>query len=428
MTIQSSTSSSNSEHAQNNPPHSSNQFSREEDSLQSSIWCHDTELGRGFLLVAAHNRLWRWERGGGPIPIGRTLQMDHAGCRPEHEYCQNNIGNNQYVGGMAVDFMDSVGTKEPMAFLTGQLILTEWGEGRIVRLEDNGARTPLALLTSKNNPHSSSTPTTRTNPGTEARHLLMTPFGDLLFEKDHTIQMIAQAMTIQPLESLAESRLAHNHTWIHRHRSIPHTHVFWKIPSAPTGTVNGMALSDSWNLLYASVTTAPNGHAQLFRISLADEHDSDDDDDDDKEDDTPDDDETSDKIGAGTNKPPTSPDSELVFDLTATLPSLTHAGPIAVTQSGVVYWVVNHVNLVILQPEDKGDGSSSSFSIMGYLTMPETITSLTVGGTEDSHLYLTTLQRVWKWPTKIPTHPVNVPTNLAPTHRAKEPLSAAASE
>jgi hypothetical protein len=166
-------------------------------SIQSSLWRHYPELGRGYLLLAdIHNRIWRWERGGGPIPIGRSLHLDHVVCRHDSVHCMvsvhdDNIDNNDnnepqpqhqpQVGGMTMDFFHAAAaaSSDQMAFWSGQLVVAEWGEGRIIRLEENGARTPLALLPLKQKKNNNQLLV-------KPQHLLMTPFRDLLFlEQEH---------------------------------------------------------------------------------------------------------------------------------------------------------------------------------------------------------------------------------------------------
>jgi hypothetical protein len=114
-------------------------------STQLSPWRHDPKLGRGYflLLVDSHNHIWLWERGGGPILIGRSLHLDHAECRHDSVPCMvsvhddnNDNDNNEPqqqppVGGMTMDFFHAAAaaSSDQMAFWSGQLVVAEWGEG-----------------------------------------------------------------------------------------------------------------------------------------------------------------------------------------------------------------------------------------------------------------------------------------------------------
>jgi hypothetical protein len=157
-------------------------------SLVDAVWRHDSELGRGYLLMSdatvcsrndSSGRVWRWEVGGGPLTIGRTLHLDQAGCRsptPVHgaSCCSNS--REMGSGGLAIDFHHGAATGSSN-IQEGLLTVAEYGEGRIIRLEANGARTPLVI----------SVPTAVMSNSTESRRLeqatklLYTPFGDLFF-------------------------------------------------------------------------------------------------------------------------------------------------------------------------------------------------------------------------------------------------------
>ena len=132
------------------------------------VWRDDVELGRGYLLYSdtGENRIWRWEIGGGPIAIGRTLYMERSGCRSNASVCESaiNIGSSGAmveVGGS----LDSSGNRK--------LVICERGERRVIRIEEDGARTPLATHTNnligENN---------RLNGPYD---LTYSPFGDLIF-------------------------------------------------------------------------------------------------------------------------------------------------------------------------------------------------------------------------------------------------------
>ncbi|KAL7555405.1 hypothetical protein ACA910_017703 [Epithemia clementina (nom. ined.)] len=509
--------------------------------IVASVWRHDAELGRGYLLISSGNRIWRWERGNGPIPIGRSLHLDHAGCRHDHlqsscfpiqPHDKNTRGGGGAaaaaaaagVGGLTLDFWE---VKANQNIYSGSLVVAEWGEGRIVRLEETtGARTPLALLPKCATPPLLLPKTT--GPPTNSRkrkelstpvatngqrsihfpqHLLMTPFGDLLFLESpfpstatttssspswnpnagddvsgdsscwgssSTIYKLPQAMTVPALESLRESRLAHNHTWIQQRWSgvMPEPVVFWQPTTSMDNNndkncnqrheLGGMALTTSWTSLYISstVTTVESrgtssSSALLYQVSLVEEEDNDDDENDDKEEEEQDessknedlnqtqssenDDTNNNRALAAAQK-----STQLVWNLTQSNPQWTRAGPLVVTKQGFVFCVVHDVTVAVLDLSSRSSSSSSSPSpptsttvepevgtnnvnhanglLLGYFTLPDPISSLSLGGTEDSFLYITTLRSLWRLPTKRGmAHPVAVPTNLAPTHRQVRP-------
>jgi len=185
----------------------------------ASVWVHDEELGRGYLLLSdsLHSgTVWRWEVGGGPITIGRSLYLKDSGCRSriwancplskpgggirtvthatdgdgtegnEQELQQrdkddstSDTTTNGLLGSAGITVQSP---KDSNHFQSGSLIVVERGERRIVRMETDGARTPLVLqvpaLFVTDLDQEDSTATERLNdPGL----LLYTPFGDLIF-------------------------------------------------------------------------------------------------------------------------------------------------------------------------------------------------------------------------------------------------------
>jgi hypothetical protein len=135
-------------------------------------WVEDAELGRGYLLLSdssSSGKVWRYETGGGLVPIGKSLYLDQSGCRSN---LWTSCGEQARSGskGLAVQAL-----KDEHRFDIGSLIIAEGGEKRIVRLEKDGARTPLvlnvpSLCDGKESMRLSS-------PG----KVVYTPFGDLLF-------------------------------------------------------------------------------------------------------------------------------------------------------------------------------------------------------------------------------------------------------
>lgn len=199
--------------------------------LSSTTWVHDEELGRGYLLLAdagRSGRIWRWEVGGGPITIGRSLHMERSGCRSglwvgdaiqgegakiahDGTLCPENLfgGTAKDDGGAETlcspeSSSTAIPSEHPPLLGTASLaveltrnserasagkniIVAEWGERRIVRVEgETGARTPLVTLVP---------PSNGTNNGQQPQHpwrrvyrpnhLSYTPFGDLIFTDNY---------------------------------------------------------------------------------------------------------------------------------------------------------------------------------------------------------------------------------------------------
>ncbi|KAL7466783.1 hypothetical protein ACHAXS_007156 [Conticribra weissflogii] len=202
--------------------------------ITSTAWVHDEELGRGYLLLAdagRSGRIWRWEVGGGPITIGRSLHMERSGCRSglwlgklgdEHGEiarpkpggtCPGNLFgvsttyNNE--GRMQAESTSSSCTESASQRKLSQhsppllgsaslaveltrnaersscgknLIVAEWGERRIIRLEgESGARTPLVTLVPTHRSLDVLYGKPRWRRVLRPSHLVYTPFGDLLF-------------------------------------------------------------------------------------------------------------------------------------------------------------------------------------------------------------------------------------------------------
>ena len=135
-------------------------------------WVEDANLGRGYLLVsdaAYAGKVWRYEMGGGLVPIGKSLYLDKSGCRskPDTECGVPVPYTDQQSHDLSIREFGSRGicvqvSKDSDRFDMGRLLVVEGGEKRIVRMEEDGARTPLAI-------------------NRDIDHILYTPFGDLLF-------------------------------------------------------------------------------------------------------------------------------------------------------------------------------------------------------------------------------------------------------
>jgi hypothetical protein len=367
----------------------------------STVWRHDSELGRGYLLIsqaAGDGRIWRWEVGGGPIAIGKTLHLEQSGCRSEHytpcpsakDAITTTADHDKATGsgGIAIDFHNQD------QFQQGALVVAEWGEGRIVRLEENGARTPILLQVpnvcdAKGSNNATVDNSTR---HVSSRHLeaptslLYTPFGDLLV-LDHyadcnqaALIQLRHAVHVKALDSLSVSRKAH--AWKEpQHGFVP------EILFAGVEQLGSMALTPMWSSIY--VTAKRDGSIVLLEMPLASEND-----DDDEED-------ANDKAEI-----PMQP--RLVMNLSQKMATVQEPGKIAVDRKGRLFWAVSD-SLFVIDPH-KG-------TILGKLSLPAAATSLTLG--EDGFLYITTSNallriRVREGPAKAPTNMVVRPAISKP--------------
>ena len=343
---------------------------------------HNAELGRGYLLLSdagADGRVWRWEVGGGPIAIGKTLHLDQAGCRSNvyHPCLSNNTllshgGQLTGSGGIAIDFYKTE------HFTEGRLVIAEWGEGRIARLEENGARTPLVMhvpdvcSTTENGVRRLERPTT----------LLYTPFGDLLFI-DHFVEcqkaamfQLRRAVHTEALSSLIESRKAHAWTAIDsNHASLPH--LLYSDESI--AHMGGLALTPIWTSVYLSAVK--DDSVILLRIPLEKEEDDDDSDD-----------EKAQKVNIST-------EPQMILNLTQHFPSVKEPGAVAVSREGRVFWTTAD-GVLVVDPEKN--------MVLGMIPTPSEPTSIALG--EDRFLYLSTKTSLLR--IRVQQAPVKVPTNV----------------
>lgn len=332
-----------------------------------TIWKHDEDLGRGFLLLSqsAHGgRIWRWEVGGGPIAIGKTLHMDPSGCRSKHHPWRNcSTVDHGGSGGLAIDF----GSKHTSA--EGRLVLAEWGEQRIVRMEESGARTPLILQV----PSLCSTDETQQSQRRiyQSNSLLYTTYGDLIVaDYDVDCQQAAlyyldNAMSIPPLESTWESRLAHEWNTTQNH-DIP-VKIFYSAPGLTA--IGGLALDMTWKGLYAVVKVGSS--IKVLHLFLNDDDD----------------------------EPLWDSRYEVVYEWSIGADaSATAPGPIVVDQEGNLYAGFGQTLLVL----------TSQGAIIASLELPAPATSLTLG--QDGFLYVSSATDLYRM--MVRSQPLKVPTNL----------------
>jgi len=407
--------------------------------IVASTWRHDEELGRGYILFSQshHNgRVWRWEVGGGPIAIGRTLHLESSGCRSnEINKCHEKDDNTPPhaivgSGGMAIDFHQGQGDK----YSEGALVVAEWGEGRIVRMEEsNGARTPLVVqvpdICRHNNIADSTTSSKDAPPPLRRLHqprsLLYAPFGDLLVAdtlpdcQRAAIFHLSQAVHVEALESLAVSRKAHS--W----NETRHVHPVTVFYQNNIQEIGGMAMDPTWLNMYVTVKDQ-DGRILLIRLpAVLEKEDYDDDDDKSGQSSSDDDEDKTKKEELVATKDEdevvdpevqdTSPEklgglmddkARVVMDMTQKL-GLSETGPLVVSEKGHIFVAVPK-GVAILSVSSGNGSEAPTATLLGYLPTPEPPTSLTLG--EDKFLYAFSSDSLYR--IRINVGPVAVPTNL----------------
>ena len=362
----------------------------------ATTWVEDEELGRGYLLLstsAGNGKVFRWEAGGGPIAIGRTLHLQDSGCRSNlYQKCSvdgtNSPSQHTGSGGIAVDTFHS--DSLPL------LLVAEYGEGRVVRLEENGARTPLIIET-----------TQQQNRLTRPFRLLVTPYGDLMVVDDATangkgfvLWRLSKASDVPALPSLSVSREAH--AW-NRNNSTGLPQVFFQ-----SVAMGGMVLDPSGQGIY--VTTMDRDSSSVIVVSLPlledlDDHGTDNESEKEKEhdneqqvDSTTDD--SKDAIGeeeVRASRVLGSRQSKLVFDYSS------HAkvpGAIEVDNNGNLYLAVENGILVV--------SKSKAFVAKIAFSADEKIVDLTLGS--DKFLYIAMESKLAR--IRVPNYPLEVKKDL----------------
>lgn len=349
------------------------------ESIVATTWKEDEELGRGYLLLstngAGRGKIFRWETGGGPIAIGRTLHLKDAGCRSGlYRACNNHDDDDKTKtgsGGIAVDT-----SQEP-----SRLIVAEYGEGRIVRLEENGARTPLVIGLEEGGGAT-------TNRLSEPFQLLFTPYGDLMIldrrnsssASGDKIWILPRVADIPPLPSLAVSREAHAWTQVLNGKGlkvkdgstkrIPLPKTFFEPKDG--GRLGGMVLSLSGERLL--VTTQQGSSVLVVSLPLLDDLDQADEEDDDDDKDGKEDD-PSRKI--------LSRQSTILLDYSEHA-TIAGAGAIETDEKGNLYLAIDDGVLVL--SEDRL--VLAKISIDSSVNSKAQIVDLTIGS--DKFLYVST--------------------------------------
>jgi len=161
--------------------------------FSDSTWFYDDKLGRGYLLLSDQYRngnIWRWEEGGGPFNIGKSLEIRGSGCRSFcYQFCYHDGFNmdsysntpSKHLGSSSITVQPTYKAKN---WYSGRLIIAELGERQIIRMEEDGTRT--SLVTTVPSPCSKQYNQHISNKNIMVRlenveSMIYTPFGDLLF-------------------------------------------------------------------------------------------------------------------------------------------------------------------------------------------------------------------------------------------------------
>jgi len=351
--------------------------------LNHPLWVHDEELGRGFLLISdmATNRIWRWETGGGPIPIGRTLHMERSGCRSNRTQCdlwsQSSSCNDDKkpkIGSAGIAMTTTLpGTVE----IEPKLIVSEIGEQRIIRIEEDGARTPLVKPV-------------------QAWDLVYLPtFHDLLFismESSRRNQLFAlrNVNSIPPILS-SQSRSMHSvHETKHEDGELD---IIYDGQSSKSQLM-ALSLANDFRSVFVLERTK-DSKVLVVNVMLEEEEEEEEDvDDEDEEGETKEDEDEEDEEYASICK------SNIFFDITSLLPknsklsSPVPNGGMQVDTNGNIYIAIHPIGIVILNSIGVHVGTIPITNPQSSSSHPseEIITSLAFG--EDDYLYISTTTRL----------------------------------
>ena len=406
--------------------------------LSSTTWVHDEELGRGYLLLAdvgRSGRIWRWEVGGGPITIGRSLHMERSGCRsglwvdyyegsgkegggtnnatvcPENLFGKSTCSKTSLTA--ASDHPPLLGSASLAVELTrnadrasaGQhIIVAEWGERRIVRVEgESGARTPLVTQV----PYQSNGEEGHEQPQWRRvfrpNHLMYTPFGDLLFSdnlvsdtlclnnnismmSNHHVGVVYRRKEAVHIPGIAVEQSRDAHGWkstTGEEDDVGDDNI--DILFQTTGVIDGMALGFDYSTVFILVTSQTNDQPgwtkTVYKLSISAE----DDDDEDNDGDNVEEDENY---------------VTILYRMTSTDCKDNHAGDarhddlysssgskLAIDEKGTLYLIACPSSLTLLSQED---GSVVGTLSLDHLQKTQTTTYTSVSFGEDGYLYITT--------------------------------------
>lgn len=439
--------------------------------LSSTTWVHDTNIGRGYLLLAdagRSGRIWRWEVGGGPVTIGRSLHMERSGCRsysnnnsqittmtcPENLFTGSSIGGGGSVLKTSSTYQQDVMVTTTSSFhppLLGSaslaveiqrnverasagmnLIVAEWGERRIVRVEgETGARTPLIITVPNHDVNSA----VIMEEGKQQRrrrvfrpnHLTYTPFGDLLFsdtfanDNDESMNngVVYRRKEAVHLAPIAVERSRDAHGWISTtgnedgHEDDNAIDILFQT----SGSIEGMTLGLDFSTLYVLVVKDHIGGwtKMLHKVPLG----TDDEDEEDSEDNDDDDD--------GKKTKSNKQGITLLYEMTSSDCENDDANPryvdydsvgskLSIDEKGVVYMVTCPSSVTLLSL------SQDEAQMVGILSLDNNAIQIkqnritpkltSVGFGEDKYLYLTTANELMRVKTRVSGGLSSLPTNM----------------
>ena len=417
--------------------------------LISTTWVHDEDLGRGYLLLAdagRSGRIWRWEVGGGPITIGRSLHMERSGCRSglwvdgdgtniRNGTCPDNIFSGSVSSSCSKTALEQKTSSPPLlgsaslaveltrdaerSSIGKNIIVAEWGERRIVRVEgETGARTPLVVLVPPPEQHDKVEIDGKGQEGEgevaheewvrvqQPNHLTYTPFGDLLFSDNRDnvgiVYRLKEAVHVQPI-SAEQSRDAHG--WersaiIEDQADQNNIDILFQ----SDGAVEGVTLGSDYSMLY--ILVASPGGKTVYRLPL----DSDDDEDAGSEDVRSDEAKEGDRVRASVFYSMSFDDCDSDqldnndYDMSSSVGS-----KLSVDAQGTLYMITCSTTVTILSKEEG--------KVIGTLTAQGTDSLTSVDFGEDGYLYMTSPNELRRIKTRIGG--MALPTNLVVPQASK---------
>jgi len=168
--------------------------------------------------------------------------MERSGCRSNH--CRSNLGS------ASLGFLTDK-SEEGKA----QLLVSEWGEERLVKIETDGARSPLVFDCLVRD------------------FVILPPFGDLIYVSKNSLWRVREGVSVSPIPA-KESRSAHDKNWGGKTKLQPPELLF----QHSQATLTGLVMLD-WD--HVLVSAQIQGRLLLLKVFVGEEDSSTDSEDDD---------------------------------------------------------------------------------------------------------------------------------------------------